>query len=298
MTVTGKMRKLIKTIFRRFGYRIVADRNLGPSFQFLDDPLDVIYSGLHIDRAAVCVDLWKCSNYTGLTYGEEGWHPFASSLMQYRTKRVDYESSILKKYYETWTPANAVDAFITFDSPPAVFRDEPSFAFVSPWHTINVEQRKKKISDNVRDENRDEGFGKIGIEKGFSLHGPVSNLKGRIEFDRLLKTFRSIDKHGFRYQRFQNLIDGFALVDGDGEEFRIVVVHGNHRLAALTALGYEKAPIRLVPPYVVRAADVNRWPQVKSKLWSTEEALNYFESFFSAHSKIRNWAEARNLRRS
>ena len=295
VNLTDWARTRIKRFARRCGYEIVKATHQGEAFEFECHPLDALYSGRPVDEAPLRVDLWKCSNYTGLTYGAEGWHPFVETLNRYHNKPTSYEGSALKSYYEEWTPSNAAEAFITFSDAPEPFKMEPSYAFVSPWHTISISERKSKIAYNVRTENRDMGYDAVGIEEGFGLHGPVSDRKGRVEFNRLLSTLKSIDQQGYRLDSVHDFIEGFALLDQNEEEFRIIVVHGNHRLASLTTLGNDRAPIRLVPPYIVRVPDVDRWPQVKSGLWSRGQAIGYFESFFCAHREIRKWAKSRGL---
>ena len=285
----------LKELARSCGYDIVKTAHHGGDFEFVSHPVDALYSGRPIDESPLRVALWKCSNYTGLTYGAEGWHPFVETLSRYQSRPTSYEDSVLKSYYDIWRPSNASEAFITFRDTPEAFVREPSYAFVSPWHTISIDERKRKIAYNVRTENQDMGRDAVGIEEGFGLHGPVSERKGSVEFDRLLSTLRSINKEGFRLDSIHYLIEGFALLDQKEEDFRIIVVHGNHRLASLTALDYEYAPVRLVPPYIVRAEEVDRWPQVTSGLWSKDQAVEYFQSFFGAHREIRRWAKSLRL---
>ena len=290
------VRVKIKRFAHRYGYDIVNTKQHGEKgFQFVTHPLDAFYSGRPIDESPLHVALWKCSNYTGLTYGAKGWHPFVETLNRYQSRPTSYEDSVLKSYYDTWKPSNAAEAFITFRNPPEAFELEPSYAFVSPWHTISISDRKSKIAYNVRTENQDMGHVSVGIEEGFGLHGPVSELKGNVEFERLISTLNSVEQQGYRLDSIHDLIEGFALLDQKEEDFRIIVVHGNHRLAALTALEFEKAPIRLVPPYVVRSCDVARWPQVKSGLWQEQQAITYFDSFFEARDRIRKWAQSKSL---
>jgi len=294
--LTDWARTRIKTFAHRYGYDIVNTRQRGEEgFQFVTHPLEAFYSGRPIDESPLRVALWKCSNYTGLTYGAEGWHPFVETLSQYQSRPTSYEDSALKSYYDVWRPSNAAEAFITFQTPPEAFELEPSYAFVSPWHTISIGDRKSKIAYNVRTENQDMGHISVGIEEGFGLHGPVSELKGNVEFERLISTLNSIERQGYRLDSIHDLIEGFALFDQKKEEFHIIIVHGNHRLASLTALNHEYAPVRLVPPYIVRTEEAHRWPQVKSGLWSNNQAVGYFHSFFDAHREIRRWAKSLRL---
>lgn len=289
------VRERVKSVARWFGFDVVRTHPHQGKPEFHTHPIEALYSGKPFSASPLNVDLWKCSNYTGLTYGKEGWHPFVEGLKTYSKGGGSYAGSVLEAYYADWTPADASEAFIICSDVPEAFQGEPSYAFVSPWHTISIKERKGKIAFNVRSENRDMGHEDTGIESGFGLHGPVSETKGKVEYERLLRTFQSIDRDGYRLHSVHDFIEGFALLDESEKDFRIVVVHGNHRLASLTALGFDKAPIRLVPPYLVRSCEASWWPQVKSGLWGEQQAIAYFDSFFEAHERIRQWAQSRGL---
>lgn len=289
------IKQAIKRAINAIGYDLVPHDDRDYLQLAENNAFDAIYESHDDELAIVNAELWRFTNYTGLTYGAQGWHPYVETLRQYAEENTEYDASILKQYYDRWQPSTAQEAFITFPSAPAPLSEYPPYGFVSPWHTVSVQERLESLKQNVWSENRDAGFPKLGIEDGFALQGPVTDQKGQIEFDRLLRTYRSIRDRGYELDSIHQLIEGFSLVHSNTGDYRIVVVHGNHRLAALTALGYERAPIRLVAPFAVRRHDASWWPQVKHGVWGEREAQRYFDSFFRASTEVRAWAEDRHL---
>lgn len=283
----NKIKQLIGTL----GYEVHRSPEVClQQFDTIRHPAEAVYARHEHETVGFKASLNSFCNYTGLSYGKKGWHPFVSTLDAYMRNHHSYEGSPLERYYATWQPTNAKEAFITFDHAPDIFIEKPAVAFVSPWHTISINERLKDIEANIRSENRKAGLPEVGAKGGFSLHGPVIPAKGQVEFERLIYTFESIQKNGFIIESLQDLIVGFALLNDSGD-FRIVVIHGNHRLASLTALGKTHVLIRLVAPFVARRDEVQWWPQVQSGLWTQKDAKRYFDSLFESHSTIRTWAQ-------
>ena len=78
-------------------------------------------------------------------------------------------------------------------------------------------------------------------------------------------------------------ITGYLLVKGD--DYRFIVTEGQHRVACLVALGYERIKVRFSQkpeyPRVVVFEDVKKWPQVVNGAYSQNLALKVFERFFA-----------------
>ena len=293
------MRNSLKGITKRLIAKLGYDIRKSPRpplnrFQEASHPLQATYGQHEHGLVGLEAPLDSFCNYTGLTYGENGWHPFVATLKAYRDGHLSYEKSPLARYYASWQPDNAQEAFIEFTNAPTILAQYPSFAFVSPWHTTSLSERVKHIKDNIKSENRKAGIPDLGVEAGFGLHGPVDAAKGRIEFDRLVRTYESIRKKGYIVESRAELIIGFALVNNEGD-YRIIVVHGNHRLAALTVLGYEHVPVRLVAPFVVTKNSSEWWPQVQAGGWSKRQAESYFAHLFDMRQAISQWAKNRSL---
>ncbi|MDI5985629.1 hypothetical protein QLQ85_12600 [Halomonas sp. M4R5S39] len=174
-------------------------------------------------------------------------------------------------------------------TPPDTLRELPAWAAYPPW--VRGSQRsiiamKRRALER---ENRIGGVHGLPLEVGFAGCGPVADEKGQLEYRRLVDLYRSIDEVG--YERGQGDITGVVL--RRGPDYRVVVKGGNHRLAALSMLGWRTAPIRLAQLEVVDADHVDAWPQVRDGIWDRESALRYFNRLFDLDS--RSWAVERRL---
>ncbi len=101
--------------------------------------------------------------------------------------------------------------------------------------------------------------------------------RGSGDFERLSKVVHSIQSSGYR---------GHAYLDGDievealvtGDSFRFHVLNGNHRAAALSALGWQSIPVRV--RRLVFREEFAFWPKVQDGTFSPREALAIFDRFF------------------
>jgi hypothetical protein len=67
----------------------------------------------------------------------------------------------------------------------------------------------------------------------------------------------------------------------DGDEYRFYQEGGgNHRVAALAALGYEEAVLQVRTKYVVRRSEAKWWPMVRLDWFSEQEAIAVFDRIF------------------
>lgn len=124
-------------------------------------------------------------------------------------------------------------------------------------------------------------YGESGLDHthGRQQFGPVSQQKVSLEAKRLTELLSSIRRHGYRVEL------GFPrgyLLENERDQFRFVVVGGQHRAAALSYLGYEFVPVIFQPdwPRVIRRSEVHAWPQVRNGNISSESALQLFDSYF------------------
>lgn len=96
-----------------------------------------------------------------------------------------------------------------------------------------------------------------------------------MEIGRLASVLERIRAEGFR------LLDGpqglpRARILSAGETFAAVVFNGQHRIAALAALGATAAPVWPLPDTVRREA-VLTWPGVQAGLFTPGQALAVFD---------------------
>lgn len=97
------------------------------------------------------------------------------------------------------------------------------------------------------------------------------------EFQWLEMSIQSIRERGYKPCSY-GYIQCIELSNGHCSSF--LVVDGNHRLAALHALGNRTAEI-MIWPSPVRREDVDRWPDVRNGVRPREQALRLFDRYFS-----------------
>lgn len=99
------------------------------------------------------------------------------------------------------------------------------------------------------------------------------------EFRWLEDTFRSIRDRGYVPQQFAGAPVARRLEAADGAA-AYLMLDGNHRLAALGALGFDRVVVRWSGLQTVREREARRWAGVARGAWSLEDALRVFRAYF------------------
>ena len=202
-------------------------------------------------RAAVSgfdVDVEMCTSFPGFSYREGGWNPHVATLEEFqRDSSLRYEESSLWRLHQKFVPGTLQDLFLEDETHPLrPLSDLPAirrlFRYiwaVSPALIANVGRSSHQAS-------------------GHHYFGPMTPEKGQAQFTRLIDTFRSIEREGFRPDTYGPIMGYFL---ADDSTYRFVVGSGNHRLAALNVLGHATAPVTLTHthPAVVHRSQLDTW---------------------------------------
>lgn len=100
----------------------------------------------------------------------------------------------------------------------------------------------------------------------------------RISALKLDYALKQISKNGFRRSNYPDGDIKTTVLFKDSKSWRWLILGGNHRAAAVSALCYDEIPIRVNS--VVRRDDVKFWPNVASGLYTENDALKVFDRFF------------------
>jgi hypothetical protein len=201
---------------------------------------------------------------------------------------IGYIGSPLQNYYQRFQPANLSQlmGLGSMDDGPA--SKLSPYAFIFPWGgTPSVKLMRNKIV-LISKENRAH-HAKLAGKHGWLTCGPIAAEKGMLEYARQVKTLHSIQKHG--YQRDNGMdgdLCGTVLVNGN--DCVLGISPGQHRIAALVALGYDVAPVRIGHtkiPIIYRTA-VDSWPSVKNGFYSVKQALEIFDRVFEGRQPFKN----------
>lgn len=263
------LKSKIKKLLAMRGYELNHIVTKNPVF--INSPIDAIYTKKDI---VFNVEIDKVVNVIQFPFSETGNHPFVNTLLEYsKDGNLKYEKSYLKSYYENFQPESLFDIYIEDENLDSKLRKYSPYYSMLPW-----ELEKNKITIKERG---------LSINHGSQNFGPVSDKKGLLEFDRLISVYNSIDKNGYAigkgisdYNEDNNDINGYFLKKND--EYRFVVISGNHRMAALSALNYKKIRVKFNSnrPRVINFEDIDSWPQVKYGVVEKEIAALIFNGFF------------------
>jgi hypothetical protein len=222
------------------------------------------------------VPLRLCRYPYGFRYGGAGWHPFVDTLREYRARggELRYEDSLLCRFYASFQPTTSLELFFP---PDVASRHQNSalaeyplnaYAPILPWNGEIYRAR---------------GEAPLAVEHGHQGFGPVTETKGRLEFSRLVNTYDSIARTGFRPEESGG-IRGYFLTRGT--EVVFVIRTGFHRCAALSALDHEHVRVGFAEDMIrsLCAETHARWPLVRTGPFSEELAGQFIDEFFRAES--------------
>ena len=208
----------------------------------------------------VLIDIAAATNAYFYTFGPRGWSPFqgAASVLLGGGSREDVRS-YLSAFYSRFQPRNLAEASFGMDV------ELPPLSALTPFESF------KPWRDSIRRISGHDGSGNQNF-------GPVSAKRLEVETDRIVETFRSVQRHGYRPEAFvDGFIRGYALADGTKLAF--VITSGVHRAAVLSALGDSEVRAKFNPrmPRVIEKGSLPLWPHIRSGFCSPEAASEIFD---------------------
>ncbi len=217
------------------------------------------------------VEVDKCRSLNGFAYTNEGWNHFTATLAQaYEKPGLGYEESILKAFYERFQPGNRQEQL--FGAGEAPLQPLAGGFTLLPW---------------MERANRPLNAAKAPLVRGGNHHfGPNSEQFGAQELELLKTNAALLRTYGYRPEIFPDgYIQGYLLKDGT--EYRFIVTEGQHRMAAVGLLGLEVLKVRFDLNWlpVIDRANIKKWPQVESGLYSEAVAEKVFNYYFTADGR-------------
>ena len=262
-------RRLVKQLLRANGFELTVPsgprRARRARIRRFHLPADVAATLHHPGRHAMLVPIDRIVNRAGFGYGRQGWHPYVASLeLHVRGFADSYERTPLARFYDRFRPRTVHDLLLGADarSPGAL----AAWPAVDPL--IDVWTATPERVDAVRSQLA--GTGELPHSQ---YRGPTSAEFGAMHLQRTLQLYRGIAAAGFRPTEFPSgFVTGYFVTNGD--DYRFVVGHGNHRVAALAVLGYVEIPVTLRPghPPVVARQRLGPWTTAQGGLLTTAEA--------------------------
>lgn len=229
------------------------------------------------------VPLARCRHLNWHAYSctSDSPSPFIQTLLQYQSGACTrYADSPLARFYLAVQPQSAAEHMgLSAPSFPELSAIGPGGA-IWPWRPVHPAARAARRELEVTVENREHGA-RFGFGDGDPFYGPVSQRKGELEFRRLIRAFENIKRQGFRVDPYglDNITVTCLYPDEPNNRCYVVASGGQHRLAALTALGHEDVVVQLSPEGcggIIRAGDAEHWPAVRSGYLTIKEATGIF----------------------
>lgn len=282
--------------FRRFGLDVVSRARMVPvDCRHLEDPDPRAVSYQAAGRSAlVRVPLWRCLglHYFAFAATTESASPLVRTIRALREKGLaGYDDSPLALWYRQCQPASAAELMGLSAGTDPLWRDTPAAGAILFWRDGNPLHQVEQRLQQLREDNRLHGLNKAA--PGDPFYGPVAPEKGQLEFERLQRIMASIETSGFHVDpQGEDNIRVVAL--HNGKDWRWCVVNsGQHRLAALAALGHQDAPVQVMPEGsggVVRLSEAAHWPLVRRGLLSVAEAEQLFVRVFAGQPpEVARW---------
>lgn len=119
----------------------------------------------------------------------------------------------------------------------------------------------------------------------FSARG-ILRWRAEEELGWLNRALASIREHGYQPAKFGSAIAARRFIRGDGRTAWLLL-DGNHRVSALSALGTERVVVRYLPPATVRETDLPRWVQVRNGVYDPGDAARVFRVHFDGNLRPR-----------
>lgn len=131
-------------------------------------------------------------------------------------------------------------------------------------------------------------IGEHGLDEahGKQQFGPVSDKKIALEARRLDDVLISIQQHGYQPRIAGGYPRGYLIKKN--QNYRFVVVGGQHRVAAMVHLGYKNIHVAFQPgwPRLINEIDCIDWPLVRNGIMSRENALEIFDAYWRPPDEV------------
>lgn len=279
--------RAVNGVLAKAGYRIFRIRPPEAPMDLrdvTDDPIEAIYLSKG-KPFLIEVPLARCRGlgYLAFPCVPGAGHPFIDSIeVCLNGNQTTFRGSPLERFCQHWRPRSAAEAMGILDrNTSRALLEAPPYGVVLPWAGITPDDAARYRIARVKEENMSFGVD-FGIQEGFLECSPLSPRKLELEYIRLKNVTESIKEHGFKCDPVEHgYISGYLLIDRG--EFAVSIRPGQHRIAALAALGYSSAPVVIGLPsnhwpyFATYRNDVRSWPNVRNGLFTINQALELFD---------------------
>jgi len=277
------MGEIIKLLLAKFGYAIIDKGQIIPRDlrKKVKDPLAAKYFARH-HTFLIEADFKNCIVLCRFSCEKYGRNPLVNVASDYiQNGTITYSDSELESFYNNYQPPNLAEMFQLEGKLHDDLVRLPADWVVFPWENGKMENKVHFLEKLVRYETKSRGR-ELSLGDGYGLVGPISRARGELEISTLINLIESIKANGYR-RGDGDFEDIKASVLIDGTDYKYFIKDGIHRLVVLSALGYETAPVRVLPttvPAFIYRNEVEFWPNVRRGLYTESQALKIFDTIF------------------
>lgn len=215
------------------------------------------------------MDIKQCVHYCGFRYGNGEYHPYESYVTRLHRKeplkKIRGEFEQFLKYYRPRDMGEVLGVELS--------RPYPLWLF--PWSSRWKYWRTKESA------GWSASAGQIpDIITHFSMAGVPRRMIDH-EYGWLHGAYESISAEGYNPEKY-GYPHGQLLLGHDGR-IACLMLDGNHRVSALSALGYESLVVKYRQSKSVSIQHIDEWTGVKNGFYTKDDAVILFNGYFSGN---------------
>ena len=224
-----------------------------------------------------------CTSVYGFGFGASAWHYLASTMRQYLINReLALDESYLWRYYQCFQPANLGEAMYGPHHGKAGATDVLT-RYRDPQNAPMPWVLERHIQGPYRMKQAPLGD-----------YGPRPTDKVSARFERLISVLHAIEKDNYCRERLSSPHDSIrGVLLKYGTRFKMLIVGGNHRAAAIAALGHEQIPVEFLrdEPHFLDVEHAPDWPCVRHNYLSEAVARDLIVQYFEDNgvAKAKAW---------
>jgi hypothetical protein len=226
-------------------------------------------------------DVRKCTSLYGFGFADDDWHYLAGTMRQLLVNpQLSLHETWLWRYFEHFKPKNMWESL--YDKAECLDRFQVLTSFRDaergpmPW-TPSYDLTQVKFTAPFLGD-----------------HGPWPEELIADRLKRIRGVLKAIRVNGYRHDNLANADDCIrGVMIKYGNDWRMVIIGGNHRASALAALGHKFIPVQAHRsfPAIIDIETADNWPVVRLGHLSKGVAQDIAKRYFTDRgvSKAQSW---------
>ncbi len=223
-------------------------------------------------HAELDCDVGRCVSLYGFGFSANDWHYLASTMRQYLAEpNIHYRDTHLWAYFQKFQPRDMCESLFgkncdDKELSEALMRYRDPERGPMPWTPTPAFERAAPAAVFAGD------------------YGPMEDELIAERFRRVVSVVDALKSHGYRRDMLSDPDDTIrGVLVKHGNDWKMVLIGGNHRASALAALGHKTIPVQSHRglPGMIDIANAAAWPCVARgalpEAVARRIALSYFQ---------------------